>query len=1343
MPARRLPLRVRAGPVPPPFACPPHSSVLLLAPTASLASNAPSPSLLYAFLAASASRTKGISRPFSLRARGDCLADATPPPISLPACAADLANVSHPLPFPRSAATDQVSQTRQSVVYHVAHADQASATCPPASHHGADAPQASATLRSALLRAANADQVRTRPRALPVAPPPAPAAALMSSSTNPAPAHGDLSNNGLSGSLPQSLSGLTQLSVLDLSSNFLDGTIPDMISELTQLSVLDLSNNGLTGSVPQGLSNLKQLRVLDLSFNSLDGTIPEGISELTQLSVLDMSNNRLSGSVPQALTGLTQLTVLKLRNNQLGGCLLQPIPPSIKQYQLDSNFFSCGFSSPPDCTQTIIAVQANCLGATDVPPCPMDPQRVLEVCASFCGLSPSSPACAGHGVCFYSGPSRIPTCACNTGYANGELSGTCVAIVAAGGAPVEDLSFLTPLSVSCNDGGGAAMAVKGAAATRPDNSVVLTSNEQAAWGAAFLVSRVRLFSYAVKNHSCGREVALKLSFSFSIAPATGSNGVGKGGLAFVIVATDAVPGGDGSTLGYSGMDERSLAVEFDTFKDASSGDPGNSHVGINVGGSVVSISTATVPGLNTGSTKHAWIEYSPGKGGLLAVYVGSAATRPAKPALTRRVSLCDVLRPTFEEATFVVGFTAASSDPPQKHTVLQWSLDTDFPTQGVSAALPLGFTLAEATFTTSGVNRYFRYASSGARLPPAPAVPAAAGAGAGAEEEQQWAVATNMTWVRPDLLPSWPVRNQAGCGNCWAQAVVASIEAAYAILAANGSLPVFSVASLVADMKADCSGGSPSKAFQYLLAVAKRGGGLQAERVRAGGVVARPGGTGAMGVGVAEGSSTVGRQGKQGSPAGAAAGQSQSPLCSPLLKPIAALLGLKCTAKEKAEAGTVRPGYSITGFERAAFYSWFGLVLAVQRQPVVVHIEASADSFLNYDGLSKYQDPACFTYNLNHVVLLVGYRLVGADEAFPHMAPPFWIIRNSWGPDWGDGGHMRMDIQGGDGVCGINTLPGIYPIVIDKQDPCNSGAHRDPIGAVLNPCGNFTCTVTADRRSNRCDCNTSSDGRFIEATNTDGSRTCAYGMMPPALLCTCAYVDACAAQIRNPCAVGTCVNDGAGSYSCVCPPGFRQGTTVDGTFSCAPGSTNGTYTVVSPNVKCSDVFPIYGLSQQQLMQQNPAISCDSALPINLVLQVAPPTTITPCSVYYTTEPGDTCEALATYFALASTCPSPECTAALQALNPGVDCSANSGQLPASQAVCVERRAEMVGVVALCSQYYFVESAETCESIRNVPDPPLSRVDFYRLNPGIKCSRLVPKTDVGSFTGFEACVGSMD
>ncbi|CAI7779938.1 unnamed protein product, partial [Closterium sp. NIES-53] len=179
--------------------------------------------------------------------------------------------------------------------------------------------------------------------------------------------------------------------------------------------------------------------------------------------------------------------------------------------------------------------------------------------------------------------------------------------------------------------------------------------------------------------------------------------------------------------------------------------------------------------------------------------------------------------------------------------------------------------------------------------------------------------------------------------------------------------------------------------------------------------------------------------------------------------------------------------FAIKGFESTSFYGWFGLLLAVQRQPVVVHIEASADTFKNYDGLYKYQDPDCFTYNLNHVVLLVGYRLVGKDSRFPHMAPPFWIIRNSWGAEWGDGGHMRMDIQGGDGVCGINSLPGLYPVVRAPGDPCNKAARNDSTGSYFNPCGKFKCI--AKGRKNECDCN---DPRFIQATNADGSRTCAY-----------------------------------------------------------------------------------------------------------------------------------------------------------------------------------------------------------------------------------------------------------
>ena len=44
-----------------------------------------------------------------------------------------------------------------------------------------------------------------------------------------------------------------------------------------------------------------------------------------------------------------------------------------------------------------------------------------------------------------------------------------------------------------------------------------------------------------------------------------------------------------------------------------------------------------------------------------------------------------------------------------------------------------------------------------------------------------------------------------------------------------------------------------------------------------------------------------------------------------------------------------------------------------------------------------------------------------------------WIVRNSWGQDWGDAGYLRIGRKGeGYGYCGIYSFP-IYTKVEEKQ----------------------------------------------------------------------------------------------------------------------------------------------------------------------------------------------------------------------------------------------------------------------------------------------------------------------
>ncbi|XP_030896468.1 cathepsin K [Leptonychotes weddellii] len=80
--------------------------------------------------------------------------------------------------------------------------------------------------------------------------------------------------------------------------------------------------------------------------------------------------------------------------------------------------------------------------------------------------------------------------------------------------------------------------------------------------------------------------------------------------------------------------------------------------------------------------------------------------------------------------------------------------------------------------------------------------------------------------------------------------------------------------------------------------------------------------------------------------------------------------------------------------------------------PVSVAIDASLTSFQFYSK-GVYYDENCNSDNLNHAVLAVGY---GIQKGNKH-----WIIKNSWGENWGNKGYILM-ARNKNNACGIANL---------------------------------------------------------------------------------------------------------------------------------------------------------------------------------------------------------------------------------------------------------------------------------------------------------------------------------
>ncbi|KAE8055807.1 hypothetical protein FH972_012628 [Carpinus fangiana] len=178
--------------------------------------------------------------------------------------------------------------------------------------------------------------------------------------------HVDMSSNALEGIIPWSFGNLFGLQILDLSNNKLSGTIPQSLTRdgTRQLVYLNLSNNKLKGEMLPRDSNMTNLEFLQLSDNQFEGMLSPTISNSPNLVILDIRNNHLSGSIPKWLYDHPRLVAVLLSRNRFVGHLLRGMcgMKSLQVFDISDNLISGGI---PSCLDNITFWKKNSPNSTD------------------------------------------------------------------------------------------------------------------------------------------------------------------------------------------------------------------------------------------------------------------------------------------------------------------------------------------------------------------------------------------------------------------------------------------------------------------------------------------------------------------------------------------------------------------------------------------------------------------------------------------------------------------------------------------------------------------------------------------------------------------------------------------------------------------------------------------------------------------------------------------------------------------------------------------------------------------------------------------------------------------
>ncbi|EFN59889.1 hypothetical protein CHLNCDRAFT_132900 [Chlorella variabilis] len=222
------------------------------------------------------------------------------------------------------------------------------------------------------------------------------------------------------------------------------------------------------------------------------------------------------------------------------------------------------------------------------------------------------------------------------------------------------------------------------------------------------------------------------------------------------------------------------------------------------------------------------------------------------------------------------------------------------------------------------------------------------------------AVPAAFDWRQKGKVPA--VRDQGGCGSCWAFAAVGAIEIRARIDGvasspdASEQQMVDCVTQAAGYWSMGCDGGYIHEPFQLASTLFASSEASYPYLDQHGGVCRTPAGTSA--------------------PSGA--------------------------LKMKAW-----PGYTVVAADPATI-----MKAVATTGPVVVLFDAS-DSFYAYAG-GIFPAAECRADAYNHAMIVVGYDAtagVGSPKSY-------WIIKNSWGSDWGEAGYARVQMTT-EGACAM------------------------------------------------------------------------------------------------------------------------------------------------------------------------------------------------------------------------------------------------------------------------------------------------------------------------------------